>query len=120
MSEFITTMDQLIGMFSDTIEIVEHGGYGDENDFWQEDQGWVEESAEEYKALVEDVITDETQEQGGLSDDAEIAAWLKDQAGEEGSLVRYQGKKWVIIETNDFYNQDTFVRRVIGMRSYDG
>lgn len=112
---FENMMADLLMVYGDSVEVFKHQGYGDEDDFWQEDEGWSSTSTS-YEALIENAVSQETLQQAGFRKDAEAAAWFDTDAVETGDLVEHEGTKWLVIEVSDFHVHNELQRQIAGLR----
>lgn len=112
---FSSMMADLLMTYGDTVTVYKHDGYGDEDDFWQDDQGWKAEGTE-YTGLFENEPSETTLNQGGFADESDSAIWLEEEVVEKGDKLVHAGNEYVAISVSNFRANDEFVRQLIGVR----
>ena len=120
MSELLGTFEQLSSFFGNQAtfyEPKEDSHHGDE--FWYEESGW-EEQGESHQVLIEEELSEDTLQQAGFADEAEIAIWTRDEVAGEGWKMEWRGNDWVIISISDMNLDGGHIRRILGARSLDG
>lgn len=108
----------LQSMFGIDVEVRKHKGYGDEGDFWKDDEGW-EDEGEMHEALFEEQITDTTMSRTGFTSDADSVVWFFDDVANEGDKIIHQHREFIVTETNEFWNGDKLERQIAAVKTSD-
>lgn len=115
------SLDEMVGMFGETITGYHHLGYTDSSgeDFWHEDDGHDKNNPYTFEAIPESVLDDQTLEDAGFESDTDSVLRTSSAEVEEGDLIEFAGKSFIVREEENIRMAGDNIMKILALRQVE-